>query len=234
MITVRRSEARGHFDHGWLDTRHTFSFADYHDPAQMGFRSLRVINEDRVAPGQGFGRHGHRDMEIISYVLAGALAHQDSTGGGGVLRPGEVQRMSAGTGVMHSEFNGSKDEPVHFLQIWILPDRSHQAPSYEQKTYPEAERRGKLRLVASPDGADGSTTIQQDARLHATLLAPGEQVEHAFAPGRHGWVQVARGEVTVNGQTLRPGDGAAISDERSVALVSSGSGTAEVLLFDLA
>jgi quercetin 2,3-dioxygenase len=234
MILKRPGEERGRTRISWLDSRHSFSFGEYYDPRQMGFGPLRVINEDWVAPGAGFPTHGHRDMEIVTYVIEGALEHKDSLGTGSIIRPGEVQRMSAGTGVMHSEFNGSKDEPVHFLQIWILPDRSHQAPSYEQKAYPEAERRGKLRLVASPDVADGSTTIQQDARLHATLLAPGEQVEHAFAPGRHGWVQVARGEVTVNGQTLRPGDGAAISDERSVALVSSGSGTAEVLLFDLA
>ncbi len=233
MITVRPSGARGHFDHGWLDTRHTFSFADYHDPAHMGFRALRVINEDRVRPGEGFGTHGHRDMEILSYVLSGALAHQDSTGGGGVLRPGEVQRMSAGTGVMHSEFNGSKEEPVHFLQIWIVPDRAGHRPSYEQKAYPEAERRGRLRLVASPDGAEGSTTLHQDARVYATLLAPGERAEHALAAGRHAWVQVARGELALNGTALRAGDGAAVSDERALALVAAGKETAEVLVFDL-
>ena len=234
MITVRKAGDRGHFDHGWLDTRHTFSFADYHDPAQMGFRALRVINEDRVKPGQGFGTHGHQDMEIISYVLSGALAHRDSTGGGGTLRPGEVQRMSAGTGVRHSEFNGSPDEEVHFLQIWIVPDRAGHRPSYEQKVFPEAERRGRLALVASPDGAQGSTTIHQDARVYATLLGKGERVEHALAPGRHAWVQVARGELEANGVVLLPGDGAAVSDELALALAGRGEGLAEALLFDLA
>ncbi len=234
MITVRKSESRGHFDHGWLDTRHTFSFADYHDPAQMGFRALRVINEDRVRPGQGFGTHGHRDMEILSYVLSGALAHRDSTGGGGTLRPGEVQRMSAGTGVRHSEFNGSQDEEVHFLQIWIVPDRAGYRPSYEQKAFPEAARRGRLSLVASPDGAEGSTTIRQDVRVYATLLGKGERVEHALAPGRHAWIQVARGELDLNGVVLRAGDGAAVSEERALALAGRGEGLAEALLFDLA
>ncbi len=234
MITVRKAEARGHFDHGWLDTRHTFSFADYHDDAHMGFRALRVINEDRVTPGQGFGTHGHRDMEIISYVLSGALAHRDSTGGSGVLRPGEVQRMTAGTGVTHSEFNGSTEEPVHFLQIWLLPDRRGHRPSYEQRAYPEAERRGRLRLVASPDGADGSTTVHQDARVYATLLARGEQAELPLAPGRHGWVQVARGELELNGVRLRAGDGAALSEEAKASLTGAGDGLAEVLVFDLA
>jgi hypothetical protein len=234
MITVRKAEDRGHYDHGWLDTKHTFSFASYYDPAQMGFRALRVVNEDRVAPGQGFGRHGHRDMEILSYVLDGALAHQDSTGGKGVLRPGEVQRMSAGTGVMHSEFNGSKDAPVHFLQIWIEPDRNGAEPSYEQRPFPEAERRGKLRLVASPDGDDGALRIGADARVYASLLGPGERVRLEHAPGRHGWVQVARGEVTANGVALRAGDGAAISDERAVELEGRGPEVAELLAFDLA
>jgi quercetin 2,3-dioxygenase len=234
MITVRKSESRGHFDHGWLDTRHTFSFGDYHDPEQMGFRALRVINEDRVKPGQGFGTHGHRDMEIISYVLSGALAHRDSTGGGGVLRPGEVQRMSAGTGVRHSEFNGSEGEPVHFLQIWIVPDRAGHAPSYEQRAYPEHERRGRLRLIASPDGAEGSTTLHQDARVFACLLGPGAGASHVMAPGRHAWVQVARGEVELNGTRLRAGDGAAVSEERALALTGAGSSDAELLVFDLA
>jgi redox-sensitive bicupin YhaK (pirin superfamily) len=233
MITIRKSDDRGHFDHGWLDTRHTFSFAGYHDERHMGFRALRVINEDRVQPGEGFGRHGHRDMEIISYVLSGALAHQDSTGGKGVLRPGEVQRMSAGTGVMHSEFNGSREEPVHFLQIWLLPDRAGHLPSYEQKEFPDAEKRGRLRLVASPEAADGSLAIHQDARVYATILARGDQVRHALAPGRHAWIQVVRGELTVNGAPLRAGDGAALSDEREVAL-SAPAGEAEALLFDLA
>ena len=234
MITIRKSDDRGHFDHGWLDTRHTFSFADYHDEAHMGFRALRVVNEDRVTPGEGFGTHGHRDMEIISYVLSGALAHRDSTGGSGVLRPGEVQRMTAGTGVTHSEFNGSDREPVHFLQIWLLPDRRGHRPSYEQKAFPDAERRGRLRLVASPDGADGATTIHQDARVHATLLARGEAAELPLAPGRHAWVQVARGELEVNGVRLRAGDGAALSEEERVSLTGAGDGLAEALVFDLA
>jgi redox-sensitive bicupin YhaK (pirin superfamily) len=233
MLTIRRAEARGHDDHGWLDTRHTFSFADYHDPEHMGFSDLRVINEDRVRPGQGFGTHGHRDMEIISYVLSGQLGHRDSMGNGSVIRPGEVQRMSAGTGVRHSEMNPSATEPVHFLQIWILPDRAGHAPGYEQKAYPEAERRGKLRLAASPDGADGSVTIHQDARLYLALLGDGERVRHALAPGRKAWVQVARGEVTVNGERLRAGDGAALDGEVAVELAGAGASTADVLLFDL-
>ncbi|HVG25147.1 MAG TPA: pirin family protein [Thermoanaerobaculia bacterium] len=229
MITIRRAEERGHADHGWLDTYHTFSFADYHDADHMGFRSLRVINEDRVAPGRGFGTHGHRDMEIISYVLDGALAHRDSMGTDGVIRPGEVQRMSAGTGVMHSEMNGSDKEGVHFLQIWIVPERRNITPSYEQKAFPADERRGTLRLVAAPDAADGAVKIHQDVRLYLTLL-DGETVTHDFAPGRYGWIQVTRGEVEVNGQRLKAGDGAAIADERSVTIGGSG---AEVLLFDL-
>ena len=234
MITVRRSEERGHFDHGWLDTRHTFSFADYHDERFMGFRALRVVNEDRVRPGQGFGTHGHRDMEILSYVVEGELAHRDSTGGQGSLVPGEVQRMSAGTGVRHSEFNGSQDEPVHFLQIWLQPDRAGHAPGYEQKAFPDPERRGALRLVASPDGAEGSLTVHQDARVYATLLAGGEAVERPIAPGRHAWVQVARGEAVVNGTRLRAGDGAALSEEAAVRIAGGGDGLAELLLFDLA
>jgi len=234
MITIRRAQDRGHFDHGWLDTHHTFSFAGYHDPRHMGFRALRVVNEDRVKPGEGFGTHGHRDMEILSYVLGGALAHRDTSGGEGVLRPGEVQRMSAGTGVRHSEFNDSAEEEVHFLQIWILPDREGHAPSYEQRAYPEAERRGALRLVASPDGAEGSTTLHADARVYASLLGPGEAVTHRLAPGRHAWVQVARGEVTLNGAALRAGDGAALGGEAEVALRGAGPGEAELLLLDLA
>ena len=234
MITVRRSEERGHFDHGWLDTRHTFSFAGYHDPAHMGFRALRVINEDRVQPGQGFDTHGHRDMEILSYVLSGVLAHRDSSGGGGELRPGEVQRMSAGTGIRHSEFNGSQDEPVHFLQIWLLPDQPGHGPSYEQRPFPASERRSSLRLISSPDGADGSTVIHQDTRVYATLLEEGRTVEHALTPSRHAWVQVASGEVDVNGQRLAAGDGAAISGERQVRITGAGPGEAELLLFDLA
>ncbi len=233
MITLRPAAERGHFDHGWLDTRHTFSFAEYHDPAHMGFRALRVINQDRVRPGQGFGSHGHRDMEILSWVLDGALAHRDSTGGSGVLRPGEVQRMSAGTGVTHSEFNGSGDEEVHFLQIWIVPDRPGHRPSYEQRVVPAAERRGALRLVASPDGADGSTTIHRDARVYASLLPEGARLRHPLAPGRAAWVQVARGQVEVNGKLLVPGDGAAVEGEEAVLLAGRGPQEAELLLFDL-
>jgi quercetin 2,3-dioxygenase len=239
MIAIRTSDARGHAQHGWLDTRHTFSFADYYDPAFMGFRDLRVINEDRVEAGQGFGTHGHRDMEIISYVLEGALAHKDSLGTGSIVRPGEVQRMSAGTGILHSEFNPSKDEPLHFLQIWIVPSRRGLSPSYEQKTFPYEEKRGRLRLVASPDGADGSLTIHQDARLYVTILGRGETVAHALQPGRAAFVQVARGEVRVNGGVLTAGDGAAVENEALVTVEGGGEpgsrdlDEAEVLLFDL-
>ena len=232
MITVRRSQDRGHFDHGWLDTRHTFSFADYHDPAHMGFRSLRVVNEDRVRPGQGFGAHSHRDMEIVSYVVSGALDHEDSMGHGSTIRPGDVQRMSAGTGVTHSEFNGSRTEPVHFIQIWLLPSRRGLDPGYEQKRFPDEEKRGRLRLLASPDGAEGSVTVHQDARLFAALLAPGESVTHRLGPGRHAWVQVVRGEVEAGGERLGAGDGAAVSDEASLSVRAIAD--AEVLLFDLA
>jgi redox-sensitive bicupin YhaK (pirin superfamily) len=193
-----------------------------------------VVNEDRVRPGQGFGTHGHRDMEILSFVLSGALAHRDSTGGEGVLRPGEVQRMSAGTGVRHSEFNGSREEPVHFLQIWIVPDRPGHPPSYEQRRFPEQERRGQLRLVASPDAADGSLTIHQDARVYASILGAGERTVHPLAPGRHAWVQVTRGAAEVNGVAIAAGDGAAISGESSLALAGLGEEGAELLVFDLA
>ena len=227
MITVRKAADRGHFNHGWLDTSHTFSFADYYDPNFMGFRTLRVINEDRVQAGEGFGTHGHRDMEIVTYVLEGALAHRDSTGGGGVLRPGEVQRMSAGTGVRHSEMNGSNDEPVHFLQIWLMPERGGIAPGYEQKAFPD--RKDQLRLVASRDARDGSLSIHQDVDLYAAQL-DGASVTHTFKPGRAGWVQVARGSVTVNGVQLGAGDGAAVEGESSVTLKGDG---AEFLLFDL-
>jgi redox-sensitive bicupin YhaK (pirin superfamily) len=233
MITIRRAEDRGHADHGWLDTRHTFSFADYHDPEHMGFGPLRVLNDDRVRPRQGFGTHGHRDMEIISYVLEGELSHEDSMGNGSVIRPGEVQRMSAGTGVLHSEQNPSRAAPVHFLQIWIIPSQSGLAPSYEQKAYPEAERRGKLRLVASPDGRDGSVTIHQDARLLIGLLGQGERARHALAPGRSAWVHVARGAVSLDGQRLGAGDGAAVMDEAALELAGAGQEPAEVLVFDL-
>ena len=230
MIKVRRAEQRGHFDHGWLNTYHTFSFADYYDTNFMGFRALRVINEDRVAAGQGFGTHGHRDMEIVSYVLEGALAHQDNMGGGGVIRPGEVQRMSAGSGVLHSEMNGSKIEPVHFLQIWIVPDRKGIPPSYEEKRIDDEGRRGALLLVAAPDAQNGAVKLNQDVRIYSTLLDDGASVTHELKPDRHGWVQVARGEIDLNGQRLSAGDGVAISDEASVTI--SGKG-AEVLLFDL-
>lgn len=231
MITIRKSTDRGHFNHGWLNTYHTFSFDRYHDPAHMGFRSLRVINEDRVAPGQGFPTHPHRDMEIITYVLEGALEHKDSMGNGSVIRPGEVQRMTAGTGITHSEYNQSCSEEVHLLQIWLLPKTRGLTPSYEQKTFPIEQRRGRLRLVASPHGSDGSVTINQDVSLYAVCLQPGERVEHHLAPDRHAWVQVARGSVTVNGQQLSQGDGAAISGEVSVMI--TGAEQAEILLFDL-
>ncbi len=234
MITIRRSAERGHFDHGWLDTRHTFSFADYQDPAHMGFRALRVINEDRVQPGQGFGTHGHRDMEILSYVLSGVLAHRDSSGGGGELRPGEVQRMSAGTGIRHSEFNGSADETVHFLQI-LAGSRPSRPPALVRAA--ELPGRGAER-PAAPGGlagwAEGSNVIHQDARVFAALLGEGQALEHPLAPGRHAWVQVARGDVEVNGQRLAAGDGAALSDERRVRVAGAGEGEAELLVFDLA
>jgi redox-sensitive bicupin YhaK (pirin superfamily) len=228
MITIRRSKERGHFDHGWLDTNHTFSFADYYDEKHMGFRTLRVINEDRVAPGQGFGTHPHRDMEIITYVLEGALAHKDSSGGDGVLLPGEVQHMTAGAGIRHSEFNASKEKPVHFLQIWILPERNGLKPGYEQKRF---EIDG-LQLVASHDGRDGSLRMHQDADLFAGQLADGKEVKHALAKDRHAWIQVARGSLSVNGAALSAGDGAAVSDESSLAIRSKAP--AEFLLFDLA
>jgi redox-sensitive bicupin YhaK (pirin superfamily) len=230
MITIRRAADRGHFDHGWLNTYHTFSFADYHDPGHMGFRSLRVVNDDRVAPGQGFGAHRHRDMEIVSYVLEGALAHKDSLGNSGVIRPGDVQRMSAGTGVEHAEFNGSKTEPVHFLQIWILPERRGLPSGYEQKTFREESKRGRLRLVGSPDGREGSVTIRQDVDVYASILEKGEEVRHALAPERAAWLQVARGELALNGESLKEGDGAAVTDERELSIAGRGT---EFLLFDL-
>ena len=231
MIDIRPFTSLGHANHGWLDTWHTFSFSSYYDPRFMGFRVLRVINEDTVSPGQGFPPHGHRDMEIISYVLQGGLAHKDSLGTGSVIRPGDVQRMSAGTGVRHSEFNASEKDPVHFLQIWIEPARAGIAPGYEQKAFAEADKHGRLRLVASPDGADGSLTIHQDARLYATILAPGQTVAHPLARGRHAWVQITRGTLMVNGEPLAQGDGAAISAESTVSL--TGETDAEALLFDL-
>ena len=234
MITLRPARERGRFDFGWLDTRHTFSFADYHDAQHMGFRDLRVINEDRVAAGQGFGTHGHRDMEIISYVLSGELAHKDSTGGSGSLRPGDVQRMSAGRGVQHSEFNGSAGEPVHFLQIWILPQQTGIAPSYEDKRFEESSRLNVLRLIASKDAREGSLKINQNVSVFASLLEPGKTLEHALAGGRHAWVQVARGAIELNGAKLSAGDGAAISGESKLTIVATGSERAELLLFDLA
>jgi redox-sensitive bicupin YhaK (pirin superfamily) len=231
-MQIRPSSERGHAEHGWLDSFHTFSFASYHDPEHMGFRALRVINQDRVAPGQGFGAHGHADMEIISYVLDGALEHRDSMGTGSVIRPGDVQRMSAGTGVTHSEYNASKDSPVHFLQIWIVPERRGLAPSYEQKAFSDAEREGNLRLIGSRDGREGSVTIHQDVDLYATLLSAGERARLELRSGRHAWIHVARGSLDVNGRRLGPGDGAAIDEAGAIEL--TGVDRAEVLVFDLA
>jgi hypothetical protein len=232
MLTIRRAEHRGHANHGWLDSHHTFSFADYHDPKHMNFRALRVINEDRVAPGRGFGTHPHRDMEIISYVLDGGLTHRDSMGNGSIIRPGEVQRMSAGTGVQHSEQNASKEQPVHFLQIWIVPERRGLEPSYEQRAFDAAERDGVLRLVVDPEGREGALKINADARIYATLLGVGATVEHPVPRGRHAWVQVARGVIEIDGETLKAGDGAAISEAERVGLTAVEP--AELLVFDLA
>ena len=231
MIKVRKAAERGHFDHGWLNTYHTFSFGDYRDAAHMGFGHLRVINEDRVQPGQGFPTHSHRDMEIVSYVLEGALEHRDSMGNNSIIRPGEVQRMSAGTGITHSEYNHSPSDLVHFLQIWIVPEAGGLKPGYEQKLFPEAEKRGRLRLIVSRDGRDGSVTVHQDVSGYATLLASGEKVEHSFPPDRQCWIQVARGAVRLNDERLAGGDGAAVTAERLVAIVAEQP--AEVLLFDL-
>ena len=232
MIRILRAGERGHFDHGWLDTYHTFSFADYHDPAHMGFRSLRVMNDDRVAPGQGFGMHGHRDMEIVTYVLEGSLQHEDSMGNGSIIRAGELQRMTAGTGVRHSEFNPSDTEWVHLYQIWLLPNQRGLQPSYEELTLNSDERRGQFRLVASPDGRDGSMTIHQDARLYLSSLLPGQRVSHEIEPGRAAWVQVLRGRVTSFENDWSAGDGLAITDEDNVAVHAATD--SEVLLFDLA
>jgi redox-sensitive bicupin YhaK (pirin superfamily) len=232
QVTVRRGDDRGVANFGWLDSRHSFSFGHYFDPAHMGFGPLRVINEDRVAAGGGFPTHPHRDMEIVSYVLEGALAHKDSTGGGSVLRPGDVQRMTAGTGVRHSEFNASDEEPVHFLQIWIVPESDGLPPSYEEKRFAAEEKRGRLRLIASRDAREGSLAIHRDVDLYATVLASGEGVAHSLAPGRAAWVQVARGEVTANGQRLAAGDGLAIEDARELRLDAHGD--AEALVFDIA
>jgi len=232
QATLRKSDERGKANFGWLQSRHSFSFGHYYDPAHMGFGPLRVINEDRVAPGGGFPTHPHSDMEIISYVLEGALEHKDSIGTGSVIRPGDLQRMSAGTGIRHSEFNASDKEPVHFLQIWIIPERAGLEPGYEQKSFSEDEKRGQLRLIASRDGRDGSVTIHQDAALYAALLESGERVSHTIHEGRGAWVQVARGSIAVNGQLLEAGDGVAIEDVGDVEI--EGKDSAEVLVFDLA
>ena len=232
MVTVRPARSRGHVNHGWLDSHHSFSFGNFYDPAHMGFGPLRVINEDRVEPGAGFDTHGHRDMEIISVVLAGALEHKDSTGSGSVMRPGDVQRMTAGTGIRHSEFNHSQREPVHFLQIWLLPGRPGLAPGYEQKTFADVDKCNRLRLIASPDGRDGSLTVHQDAAIYASLLKEGEQVAHALPAGRKAWLQVARGGVALNGQVLNEGDGAAVENETALTVAGRTDG-AEILLFDL-
>jgi redox-sensitive bicupin YhaK (pirin superfamily) len=232
LITLRRSEERGGGNYGWLNTKHSFSFSDYYDPKHMGFRSLRVINEDWVQPGHGFPTHAHRDMEIITYVLEGALEHKDSLGTGSVIRPGDGQRMSAGTGILHSEANPSKEESVHLLQIWILPDKPGHKPGYEQKEFPAEEKRGKLRLIASPNGENGSVTIHQDAKLNVSLLDPGDFVSHKLEPGRQAWLQVAKGSVELNGSRLNQGEGAALSEEEKLQI--KGNESAEVLLFDLA
>ncbi len=232
MIHIRRAADRGHADHGWLDTFHTFSFADYFDAEHHNFRALRVINEDRVAPGQGFGMHGHRDMEIVTYVLEGALQHKDSLGNGSILRPGEFQRMSAGSGIRHSEFNPSPTEPVHLYQIWLVPNEHGVKPSYEQKAFAEEERLGRFRVVASPDGADGSLTIQQDSRVFLSTLPAGQSVTHELSPSHHAWLQVLRGQVSLNGTSLDTSDGAAISEESLLTIRADQS--AEVMLFDLA
>ena len=233
MITLRPAEERGQADYGWLHTRYSFSFADYYDPKHVHFRSLRVINEDHVEPGHGFGTHPHRDMEIITYVLEGALAHKDSMGTGSTIRPGEVQRMSAGTGVLHSEFNHSPSEEVHLLQIWILPERKGIEPSYEQKEFPHDAKLNRLRLVASPNGEEGSVTIHQDARLYASVLEQGQQLRHELGKGRYAWLQVARGEVSLNGSPLKAGDGAAVEREAALEIVGRAP-SSEFLLFDLA
>lgn len=232
MIHLRKSLDRGHAEHGWLKTYHAFSFADYHDPAHMGFAALRVINEDWFQPGMGFGMHGHRDMEIVTYVLEGALAHKDSMGNGSILRPGEFQRMSAGTGVRHSEFNPSAAEPVHLYQIWLEPKGVGVEPSYEQKFFADDEKHGRFRLVASPSGADGSLTIYQDASVYLSTLNAGDAVRHELAKDRRAWLQVLRGRAEVNGQPAEAGDGFAVSDEPFVSVV--GKESAEVMLFDLA
>jgi redox-sensitive bicupin YhaK (pirin superfamily) len=229
---VRASEQRGHFNHGWLDTYHTFSFADYHDPEHMHFRALRVINEDVVAPGQGFGTHPHRDMEIITYVLDGALEHRDSLGNGSIIRPGDGQRISAGSGILHSEFNPSPMDPVHLLQIWILPEQKGIEPSYEQKAFSPEDKQGKWKVIAERIPADGAVTIHQDVKLSVASLEAGGQITYALAKGRHAWIQIARGSVTLNGTALKQGDGAAVSQETELAITAGQA--SEILLFDLA
>ncbi len=232
MINILKSNDRGHADHGWLNTRFTFSFADYYDPKHVEFRTLRVMNDDRVAGGGGFPTHPHRDMEIVTYVLEGALQHEDSMGNGSVIKPGDVQYMSAGTGVAHSEFNASETEPVHLYQIWMFPDKNGYKPAYDQKNFSDTEKRGKLRLLVSPDGRDGSVKIRQNNELYATVLGDGDRVQHELKPERHAYVQVAKGSVKLNGTTLESGDGAAISAEKTLEL--TGVKEAEVLVFDLA
>jgi len=231
MLEIRRARERGHANFGWLDSWHTFSFGNYRDPQQIGFSDLLVINDDTVQPGQGFGTHGHRDMEIFSYVLEGALEHKDSMGTGSVIRPGDVQMMSAGTGITHSEFNHSKSELVHFLQIWIVPDRKRVAPRYQQKNFPAADKRGRLRLIISPDEKDNSLSVYQDARVWAGLFDGAERHEHQLAPGRYAYVHVARGEISINGNRLSAGDGARIRNEEVITFEQGKE--AEVLLFDL-
>lgn len=233
MIAIRPANERGTANLGWLDSKHTFSFGNYYDPSHMSFASLRVINEDKIQPSRGFGTHGHRDMEIVTYVLDGELKHQDNIGNGSIIRPGEVQRMSAGTGILHSEYNASDDKPVHLLQIWILPDRDGLKPSYEQKMFAEAEKRGKLRLVGSRDGREGSVTIHQNLDLYAASLAEDETVNYSIANQRKVWIQVARGAVNLNKRSLNAGDGAAISEESKIALEAKENDT-EVLVFDMA
>src|SRR6202049_17259 len=232
MIQIRKSDTRGHANHGWLDSRFTFSFAEYFDPEHVQFRTLRVMNDDRVAGGGGFPMHPHRDMEIVTYVLEGALEHRDSMGNGSVIKPGDIQYMSAGTGVTHSEFNASPTDSVHLYQIWMFPEKQGLKPAYDQKNFTEAEKRGKLRLVASPDGGDGAVKIRQDNELYATVLGKGDAVKHELKAARHAYVQIARGSVKLNGKELAEGDGAAISAEKSLEL--TGVSDAEVLLFDLA
>lgn len=232
MMTLRKAADRGHAKHGWLDSHHTFSFANYYDPDHMGFRSLRVINDDRVEGGKGFGAHPHRDMEIISYVLEGALAHKDSMGTGATIKPGDLQRMSAGTGVVHSEFNASPKDEVHFLQIWLVPDKTGIKPGYEQKAFPDDEKRGRLRLVASPNGAEGSVTIHTDTRLYAGIFGPGEKTQLTLPSNRYAWIHVARGKLRVNDIDVSEGDGVAVEQERELRI--EGVDDAEVLVFDLA